>query len=134
MMETLIYTGTLVTTHCWCGIHYAMPQALYDEANRSGKTTYCPIGHAGVFKNSENERLRKEKRELLERLDRQRAATMDAQREAEHAERRRRSTKAVLTKTKKRLVEGKCPRCSKTFPDLAGHMHDKHPDYVEPQN
>jgi hypothetical protein len=78
---------------------------------------------------SDVERLQEEVAAKERALEIERIRVQFARKEAEHAERRRRSTKAVLTKTKARLVAGKCPRCSKQFPDLAGHLNEKHPDF-----
>ena len=42
---TLVYAGSLVTTQCWCGIHLAIPDSLYNEAQRNHKKdVYCPLG------------------------------------------------------------------------------------------
>ena len=38
-METLVYTGSLVVSKCWCGIRHAMPRELYDEAQFNGMST-----------------------------------------------------------------------------------------------
>ena len=47
---TLVYAGSLVTTQCWCGIHLAIPDSLYNEAQRNHKKdVYCPLGHPFIY-------------------------------------------------------------------------------------
>ena len=58
---TLVYAGSLVTTQCWCGIHLAIPDSLYNEAQRNHKKdVYCPLGHSFIYNDSENERLKRD--------------------------------------------------------------------------
>jgi chemotaxis response regulator CheB len=40
------------------------------------------------------------------------------------------ATRAQLTKTKKRVANGVCPCCNRTFKQLARHMKAKHPEFV----
>jgi cytochrome c553 len=119
MNETMTYTGTLVVTTCWCGIAYAMPKNLHDEAHRSGRETFCPLGHSGVFKNSENERLRAETARLRSALDLERARVQSAEQAATAA-------RAQTAKLKKRVGAGVCAYCHRTFGNVARHMATKH--------
>ena len=48
--------------------------------------------------------------------------------------RRRAAAKGQLTKVKKRVGNGVCPCCTRSFTDLARHMESKHPAYVERPN
>jgi len=130
-MSTLSYSGTLTTTNCWCGIHYAVPSEFYDmveRQHRDGKAQtniYCPLGHVWHFAGtSEAEKLRAQ----LESERRRAQATRDllAAEERSHA-----ATRGHLTRTKKRVAHGVCPCCNRTFKQLAAHMKNKHAEYVQ---
>lgn len=125
-MNTITYTGVLTTTHCGvCQIHFAIPQDLYDRCqNDSSKNFWCPNGHKLHYSTDDNERLRQE-------LARANTRALRAQNEAEFNERSRRAVKGHLTRTKKRIANGVCPCCNRSFKDLARHMAGQHPDYVE---
>jgi Zn ribbon nucleic-acid-binding protein len=138
MATTYSYTNTLTVVECCaCHIDFAMPDELYQRRRRDHQSFWCPAGHKQYFSGKsdlEAERARTQAAEdlatkRLAQLDRERAA-LEAERDRhQHTERRLRSTKAVVTKTKKRIAAGKCPRCSMRFEDLAGHMAHDHPEY-----
>lgn len=130
-MTTMTYVGSLVVTSCWCGIHMAIPEDLYDLANRQkDKTVYCPLGHKFIYSNTTEEKLAQAKADLAE-AQRRRQATMDllVAEERSHA-----ATKGHVTRAKKKLekvVAGVCPvdGCKRHFKDLRRHVETKHPDY-----
>jgi hypothetical protein len=110
------YTESLTVTHCWCGICVAVPDNLYSYVNRHrGKALYCPLGHEFVFSDTAEEKLERERR--------QHRATKDllAAEERSHS-----ATKGQMTKLRKRVEAGVCPRCKRTFQNLARHMETKH--------
>jgi hypothetical protein len=124
-MSTLTHITTLVQTSCWCGIALAVPQELYNEAQRAGHGIYCPIGHSFVFGNTTEKKLRETQERLAEERRR-----LTATRDLLHQEERSHSaTRGHLTRTKKRVAHGVCPCCNRTFQNLGRHMQTKHPDY-----
>lgn len=134
-----VYVGEIVITTCWCGIRHGVPRELYDFVSRQHnngerqRDIYCPLGHSWVFSGQgEAARLREEKERLEQRLAAQRLATQAARDQADAAERRRAAAKGQLTKVKKRVANGVCPCCNRTFANLALHMESKHPDFATP--
>jgi hypothetical protein len=129
-MSTLTYSGSLTRTSCWCGIHYAVPSAFYsmiERQHRDGREQtkiYCPLGHTWEFSGEgEAERLRRQLQEAQRRAK--------ANRDLLAAEERSHSaTRGHLTRTKKRVANGVCPCCNRSFVKLAAHMKTKHPEYV----
>lgn len=130
-MSTITYSGNLVTTTCWCGIHYAVPSEFYNmikRQHRDGRSQtriYCPLGHTWEFSGrGETEILR----EKLADEQRRRKAARDllAAEERSHA-----ATRGHLTRQKKRVANGVCPCCHRTFKQLAAHMKNKHPEFVK---
>ncbi len=112
-----------------CGILFAVTEELEERRRKDGKDFYCPNGHSMAYGNSDTEKLKKERdrsANLVARLDQERARR-------DHAERSRSAMKGQLTKVKKRVANGVCPCCNRSFEDLARHMSTQHPDYVEAQ-
>lgn len=130
-MATMTYTGRLVVTSCWCGIHLAIPEDLYDFARRRGQGVHCPLGHTFVYGDSENVRLKRELEEERTRLIRTRARLDQAQAETEHQRKRVQGYQGALVKTKKRAAAGVCPvsGCKRSFANVAAHVRSQHPDY-----
>lgn len=129
MTRTLSYTEELVVDTCWCGINHAIPKALkskQEEDHRNGvrqTDIYCPLGHAYVIAGKgEAERLR-EQMEQVERRATSLISQLD-QEKASHA-----ATKGQLTKTRKRVANGVCPCCNRSFVQLSRHMKTQHPDF-----
>jgi hypothetical protein len=130
-------TITLAIEHCYlCGIPFAMPKQFQAERREDRRGFFCPNGHSQAYVSSETSRLKDElakQRHLTEqaeaRAKSEREMRLEANRSTEKVERRLRATKAVVTRTKKKIVAGRCPCCSHKFKDLAVHMTTKHPDY-----
>jgi hypothetical protein len=110
-----------------CGIHYAVDAHVmnYKKSKESGhKETgwSCPNGHSLVFRNSDADRLRRERDRLKQRL-----AERDD--EISHLEGSVAAHKGQITKLKKRASAGICPCCNRSFQNLRRHMVCKHPAY-----
>ena len=131
MSELYEKAGVLIVLRCWCGIQHAVPEALRQEqlrqhnAGKSPPGIHCPLGHkhqpAGP---SEAERLRCS-------LSAERARHDQTKAELRETEARRRAEKAAKTRLQKRVANGICPCCKRTFKDLARHMKNKHPEMVQ---
>lgn len=121
----------IVTTYdviaCFsCGSLFAVPESVNDEWLRSGRSFYCPNGHSQHYTESTEKRLQAAK-DRAARL----AASLDQERAAHDAtERSRRAIKGQVTRVKRRVANGVCPCCSRSFADLHAHMTTKHPDYA----
>lgn len=129
--KSLTYCGQLIVVTCWCGMRHAIPTELDNFQDRqhddgySQTSIYCPLGHTHIRAGKgEAEKLR----ERLERESLSLAATRDL---LAHEERSHAATRGHLTRTKKRVAHGVCPCCNRTFKQLAAHMKNKHPEYVE---
>lgn len=117
----------LVTEECSaCGILYAFPETLRQQALAyHNQKFYCPNGHSQSYTgptDAEKERAR------ADRLER-RLANKDEDLRATRASLT--ATKGQLTKTKKRVANGVCPCCNRSFANLGRHMAGQHPQYAE---
>lgn len=112
----------LITTDCWCGLPFSMPERLYQACKRNGTTFYCPLGHSIVFRETDTDKMRRER----DRLAQQIAQKDDAIKTLEN---RTAAYKGQITKLKTRVKGGVCPCCNRTFQHLRRHMQNKHPDF-----
>lgn len=125
-------TLTLEVEDCIsCGIEFGLPGRFLDERRKLGTNFYCPNGHAMTFGESETTRLRKQLTQAQDATARAEARARSNWEAKEAEARAHRATKGVLTKTRKRVANGVCPCCKRTFADLQRHMGTRHPDYVE---
>ena len=130
---------TLTVVSCaTCGVTYAIPESFYRSAlayrgdTSNGWKICCPFGHTWWYVGMTDED------KLRERLQdaRDRAGRLVAERDQLATSLR--GTKANAARTRKdlkslktRAKHGVCPCCNRTFKQLAAHMKNKHPEYVE---
>lgn len=129
--------GTLILTEiacCNCLTHFAMDSELNRRAHETGRTFYCPNGHPQVYTTSEVDKLKKQLDNATKRLGWAEASATRATQRATDAERSRAAIKGQLTKTRRRIANGVCPCCNRTFSNVARHMQSKHKDFVEVHN
>ena len=134
MRRTMTHVSTLVTEECCsCHIIFAMPKYLQDQARAAGpgKSFYCPLGHAQHYSVREVDRLRRELEAERELVQAARAAAQAADDQAQAAIRSARAIRGHLTRARKRIANGVCPCCNRSFPNLRDHMAAKHPGYQE---
>lgn len=131
------FTGVAaVQVNCWCGILFAVPKSLFDHYSRENDRragSYelcCPLGHKMIpAGKSEAARLRDELAREKHRTEQAQASASFWAQEHARTARSLSATKAVVTRTKKKIVAGRCPCCSHQFKDLKSHMATRHPNY-----
>ncbi len=123
MAITQVVTQEFETINCSeCGTTFAIPVHFYKELHSSKRTWTCPNGHQRVFlAESVEAQLKKElatekqRREMAER-----EVAMEKKR-VEYAEN-------VTKRLRKRIANGMCPCCKRSFQNLRRHMATKHPN------
>ena len=105
-----------------CGVLFSMPQTLHDEAKRhSSQSWYCPNGHSRHFAKSKDQLRIAELEDTLRKEEKRRSwAESDAT-----------AARKELKKNHRRIGNGVCPCCNRTFKQLQRHMKNKHPEYVK---
>lgn len=89
-----------------------------------GDIFYCPAGHGQSYTKSEVTRLR-------EKLEDEKKNAEFWRKRADEADRSKAAIKGQLTKERKRVGNGVCPCCNRTFQNVARHMASKHPDFKD---
>jgi uncharacterized Zn finger protein (UPF0148 family) len=132
-MTTLLTTGTALSVRSCpaCGVEYALPEQLVEQRRRDGGDWYCPNGHSLVFKETAEQKLRRELETARQQRDRARARATATSDQLAAAERSRSALRGVNTRMRNRIAAGVCPCCSRTFQNLAEHMAGQHPGYAE---
>jgi hypothetical protein len=132
MTITHTYTGRLTVVDCaTCHMDFGVTDKFERTRRDDHKNFFCPAGHSNYYPGrSETERLQQRLHEanqsaasLTHQLDQTRA-------ELSHESARRRGYQGQLTRTRRRIANGICPCCNRTFRNLARHMAGQHPEYV----
>lgn len=108
---------------CVCGVHFGVPPRLLDHKRQHGGEFWCPNGHGLSWRETELDRLR-------EQAQCARAAQIAAQDQRDAAERSNSALRGVIIRERRRVGNGVCPCCTRTFKDLGRHMAGQHPDYA----
>lgn len=118
-----------------CSGVYAITNAYFNEAKRIGgfkKPWTCPYcKEERGFGEGENDKLKKQIEELASNAEYFRKGRDAALQEADHFRKSRDGMKGALCKERKRIVNGACPCCNRTFANLASHMKSKHPTHAD---
>lgn len=83
-----------------CGIMFGLPFKFYTERQENGGTFYCPNGHPRVFKETTEDKLRKELEKKQDQLEYQREAKEKVYANQDHLKRRIASLKGHITRLK----------------------------------
>jgi hypothetical protein len=133
-MAVIMQTTELTLMNCGeCGVPFAIPEFMRAEKQESGGSWFCPNGHGRGYSVTDAERYRKERDAAIRARDAARIAAEAAQDQAKAAKRDAAALKGQLTRTRKRIANGVCPCCHRTFTSsrLARHIATKHPDYAD---
>lgn len=124
--SSLTGTVSLKWTECiTCGTVIAMVDDMYDRRLKSGQNFYCPNGHVQHFVVGQTEEAK-----LRHRLASAEARASSWRDQAEAAERSKRAVRGHLTRIRRRIANGVCPCCTRTFENVERHMESQHPEYV----
>lgn len=108
-----------------CSVDFGIGKQYQDNRRKDHGSFYCPNGHSNVY-NQDNEEEKQRKR-----ADAAEARARSWRDQAEAAERSRIAQKAATTRLQKRVANGICPCCHRSFQNLRRHMSGQHPDFTE---
>jgi hypothetical protein len=117
-----------------CGIYFCVPTGWAEDRREDHKGFYCPNGHVRAWSGPSARELEiKAKAAEIERLRKQlewkENSLKSANAMVDTAHRRNAALKGVIAKERKRVGNGVCPCCHRTFKQLAAHMAGKHPGF-----
>ena len=115
---------------CKCKTVFAMDEIINRVAleRREAMSFFCPNGHSQSYITGETEtdRLRRER----DSLKQQQARLIEERNEAVKASDAAKKSERAL---KKRVKNGTCPCCQRTFLNMQEHMTKMHPEFVGPK-
>lgn len=114
---------------CNCGITFAAPRELVRKWQQTGKSFCCPYGHFQSYGENENSKLKKQLANAKKRTEWAESDAKDARKANQRLRNTVRAEKGAKTKLKKRIANGVCPCCQRSFVNLARHMDSQHKDY-----
>lgn len=120
MTATISADVQLETTECCsCGVVFALPKWMLNKRREDKGSFYCPNGHSLSYTKSRVEKLQEELEQTQRALSTAKCETMQERRLREDAEQKH-------ARLQKRVKNGVCPCCKRTFANLARHMATKH--------
>ena len=130
MSTTITELVQLTTIDCGqCGATYAINERYRRQCEEEGKIWHCPYCQIGwgYFGSGENARLRRELEEKQRQLTAEKCEVLRQKQNREVAEKALDTTLKSKARLKRRIQNGVCPCCNRTFQNLARHMQQKHP-------
>jgi hypothetical protein len=132
--RTITWSSTLaVISCCDCGILFGVPEDFRQQCRDAGpkRSFWCPNGHQQHYTTTTADRLRRDLEAERRRREWAESARKAAQDQADSAHRSAAAYKGQVTRIRKRVGNGVCPCCHRTFQQLSAHMANKHPDYAD---
>lgn len=103
-----------------CGVRFGLQAFYKSKLQETHQTFYCPNGHSQYFPGeTEAEKLRKELKRKEQELANKVIEKINVENELLKTQRKL-----------KRVHNGTCPCCKRTFQNLKRHMETKHPELV----
>jgi hypothetical protein len=121
--------GRFVGPCCKCGSQMWLPEPLYTSARHSEAILfYCPFGHPQHYPQGDSQTaiLRRERDRLAQNLAQRDDHIRQLSRDLSNVTQQRETLKRAAARTKKRIGNGVCPECNRSFENLQRHMHTKH--------
>lgn len=97
-----------------CGTIFGITEKFMANRRKDHQGFTCPMGHSNIYSGKNQEEI------ALEKLARERAEHDQTKAELSDASKN-------LNKINKRISNGVCPCCNRTFKNLQSHMKSKHP-------
>jgi hypothetical protein len=113
-----------------CGLRFTVPRVWVDQRRNDHRTFYCMNGHPMSYTGeSEREKLRRERDRLRQQLAEKDDTIKHWANAAEKERKAAIAAKGTVTKLRKRVGNGACPCCNRSFTDLRRHMETQHPEF-----
>lgn len=114
-----------------CGVEFAMSDDMYAQRLKDHGSFYCPNGHSQHFtgQTPDQKRIAELERKLLIETSNRESAERSrkwAETAAKGANIQRGKALAAKRRLEHRIACGICPKCHRTFKQLAAHMKSKH--------
>lgn len=114
---------------CSCDVTFAVPRATSTRWQQTGETFCCPYGHKQHYGSNENSELKEKLKQAKKKIEFYSDSLDEVNIENGHLRHTVRAEKGAKTKLKKRIANGVCPCCKRSFTNVKRHMDTQHPEY-----
>jgi hypothetical protein len=126
------YVDMYVLTCASCGVVFGITSEYEAARREDARTFHCPNGHTLSWKESEADRLKKERDSAIRQRDwanQREQATRD---QLQASERSLRATKGHITRLRNKIANGVCPvpGCHRYFENVHRHITGQHPEWA----
>ena len=136
MPQRQTLTRSVVLHDCFtCGMPISMTDGQLRQFNEMGMTIHCVLGHQTVPRKSDVQILQEQLQEAQEQVTRLETAVRNERREMQTWKKAHENQGRLLeqeqTKRKrleKRVHNGVCPHCRRSFANVQRHMARQHPE------
>lgn len=126
-----LVTTELIEMQCGtCGVWHSLPKLMHDKCVEEGGFWHCPNGHQRGY---DKGTLWAKNQELTKALESERKRKEWAEQNARNELSLREAAERKTAKLQKRVRNGVCPCCTRSFTNLRRHMATKHPEAVVPK-
>lgn len=130
MSALLQFSFQFSTITCYkCQISFAVPAQSKERWMANGELFWCPNGHSQAYCETEVQRLQKQIEQEKKRREWAEQSRDYSQKRNQTLEKQKAALKGVITKTRKRIANGVCPCCQRSFINLHKHIKHMHPNY-----
>lgn len=129
--EAFVYDSTVEFSTiicCNCGVPFAMPSRLKTHYLASQENFYCPNGHPQAYVKSTETRLREQLEEQRRTAEANAQFLKDEAQAWQNQWQTQLRAKQKAERTLRRVHNGVCTCCNRSFANLAAHMKTKHPE------
>lgn len=110
-------TEAMVAVRCYkCNILFHVPERWNTERKEDHSSFWCPVGHEQHYTGQNTKEKLAQKEQELANLRRELYVARDD----------RDKIQKKLARQAKRIHAGVCPKCNRTFENVARHMESKH--------
>lgn len=133
-VEFNVQVGLVTETCAACGVVFALTNELKDELLKTKRTFFCPNGHQQHYTGESDKdraaRLQSELEAQKRRTVRIEAELDQANAHAARVEKARQKLEREQSATLRRVTNGVCTECHRSFKQVKAHMERKHPGAV----
>lgn len=125
----LFEVNEFVCRCCVCDVAIMATPTKQRQLRDNARPFWCINGHEQSFRETEAARLKRKLETVQKRVEWAEQNVKAARERADAAEHARAIAQGKLRAQSKRVKNGVCPCCNRTFQNLMRHMATKHPDF-----
>jgi DNA-binding XRE family transcriptional regulator len=111
---------------CSCHLSFGMQYDHYQQRKKDQQTFYCPSCGCNQHFTGKTEA-----QKLKDKLENKQRQLEQEQERNQELEQQKNRVQAQYKRVRKRIKNGVCPCCNRSFENLANHMRTQHPEFAD---